>query len=299
MLTNTKGYMAALLLGALCSVALAGPAEDAAASKKQGDELLAKADFTGALKAYAAAAKADPSNMAYRNEYAILRQVITRRDALAVEKNPEKWLANARALHSYYRSRKINEEALAVDKQLFERRKDADSAIMLADTYLALDKASEAEQVLAGLPADQQGPEVLMIQAIAQARQEKLDQAKQTAGKVKLAADASPGVLYNYACMQARIGDKAGATTTLTSCFEQIPPSRLAGMKDVAKQDRDLASVVGTPEFAAALKVESKVKESSCSGGGNCGSCAKKGGCSSGGGQAGCSDHKEAPAEAK
>lgn len=298
MLVKVKGYVAALLIGGLCTAVFAGPAEDAAASKKQGDELLAKADFGGALKAYAAAAKADTSNVAYRNEYAILRQVITKREALAVEKNPEKWLATARALRSYYASRKLYEEALGVDKQVHERQKDADSAVMLADTYLALDKAADAEQVLAAVPADKQTPEVLIIQGIALARQDKVDQAKALAEKAKLPADAGPGMLYNYACLQARIGDKAGAASTLTRCFEQIPPSRLAAMKDIAKADRDLATVAGTPEFAAALKTESKVKESSCSGGGNCGSCASKGGCSSSG-KAGCSDHKESPAEAK
>ncbi|HOA74047.1 MAG TPA: hypothetical protein PL151_21180 [Phycisphaerae bacterium] len=295
---NRVAAFAAVVLGTWCGMTFAGAAEDAAASKKKGDELLAKADFDGALKAYAAAAKADSSNPQYRNEYSMLRQVITLRERLSVEKNPEKWQAGARALRNYYNSHKLYEEALTLDKQLHEKVNSVDSAISLAGSYLALDRAAEAEQVLAAIDPAKLTPEAMIIQAIAQARQSKMDQAKAAAEKIKLPADAGPNLLYNYACLQARIGDKAGAGATLTRCFEQIPPSRLAATKEIARQDPDLAALAGTPELAAALKTESKVKESGCSGGSSCGSCAKKGSCSSasGGSKEGCSSHTEAPA---
>lgn len=298
MTRNAKRLFVAALMSAMCGMAFAGPAEDAAAAKKQGDELLAKADFNGALKAYATAAKADSSNAEYRNEYSILRRVIAMREAIGVEKNADKWMTSARGLRSYYHGRKLYDEALTLDKQIHEKLNSADSAVMLADSYLALDKAPEAEQVLAGVPQDKATPELVIMHAIAQARQNKMDAAKATAEKVKLPADADPSMLYNYACLQARIGDKAGASATLTRCFEQVPPSRLEATKSHAKQDRDLASIAGTTEFAAALKTQSKVKESGCSGGSSCGSCANKAGCSSGGAKAGCSDQKEAPAAA-
>jgi tetratricopeptide (TPR) repeat protein len=291
--------LAMTCVASICGLAWAGPAEDAAAAKKKGDDLLAKADFDGALKAYATAAKTDMNSPEYKTQYMVLRQVMTIRQDLPKEKNAEKWQSGALKLRSFYHSRKLYNEALPLDKQIHEKLNNGESASLLADTYLALDNAVEAEKLLSGLDAAKTSPDTLILLGISQARQKKMDAAKATAAKVKAPADAGPGFYYNLACLQARVEDKAGAAASLTRCFEQVPPSRLPSMKDFARQDKDLSVIAGSPEFAGALKVESKVAESKCSGGGNCGSCAKKGGCSSGGAAGGCSEHKEAPAEKK
>jgi hypothetical protein len=291
-----RKFLACMMVGAtgtFAQLAWAGPAEEAAASHKKGDELLAKADFDGALKAYAAAAKVDSANQEYRMDYSVLRRVISLRESLAKETNTEKFKTGARGLHSYYHTHKIYKEALALDKQLHEKLNNADSAGFLAESQLALDKNADAEKTVSGL-GDKATPQTQLLLGIAQARQKKVDEAKAVAAKVKLPADADAGVIFDVARLKALIGDKAGSAKELTRCFEMIPPSRLNAVKGIAKEDKDLASLAGTPEFAAALKAVSKVKESGCSGGSNCGSCSKKGSCASAGGdKKTCPDHKE------
>ncbi len=284
-------------LGA-CGAVWAGLAEEAAASMKKGDELLANADFDGALKAYASAARTDSANQDYRAQYAILRRVIGMREDLAREQNPRKWETSARALHSFYLSRKIYSEALDLGRRIHDRLNTAESAAMLAESLLGADRNQEAEQVLAGL-GQKATPQTDILLGIAQARQQKLDQARAAAGKITLPADADAGIVFDLACLKALLGDKAGSAALLTRCFEMIPPSRLETVKEHARESKDLAAIAGSPEFAEALKTQSKAKESGCSGGTSCGSCSKKGGCTSSADKKSCDDHKEAAPEKK
>lgn len=265
----------------LSSAALAGSAEDAAALYAKGNDQIAKADFDGAVKSYAAAAKKDSSNAEYRNEYSLLRRMITMRDGLAKEKNPEKWQANATQLRSFYYSHKLYAEALPLDEEFHKRQKSADSAAQLAETQLAMGKDADAEKMLTGLDEKAVSPQTQILQGIALARQNKMDAAKAVAGKVKLPADAGAGTMFDMACLKSLTGDTKGAAELLTKCFEQTAPSRLERVKNYVKNAKDLSAMTGTPEFATALKTESKVKESGCSGGGDCGSCGSKGKCSS------------------
>ncbi len=275
--------------GTLC---WAGPAEDAAAVFSKGAALLAKADFDGALKAFTAAAKTDPSNMDYRNQYSILKRVITMREGLAKEKNPEKWKASALALRSYYHSNKIYNEALALDSDMHARLNSAESAGMLAQTQLAMGKPDAAEKTLSALDDKSATPETQILKGIALARQGKTEQARTIADKLALPDDAGPGLLYNAACLKSLAGDLKGAQSLLTKSFESTPPSRLDGMKTAAREDKDLAATVASAGFADVVKTASKVKESKCSGGSSCGSCPSKGKCSVGGDKpaAGCTE---------
>jgi tetratricopeptide (TPR) repeat protein len=274
--------------------AFAGSAEQAAKSFEQGNALLAKADFDGAIKAYAAAAKADPEKQEYRQQYAIVRRVMQMRDALTKEKNPAKWEQMAKALRGFYAGSSIYSEALAIDKQLHAKLNTPETAVMLAETQLAMSMNADAEKVLSGIDESKATPETRVMLGIALARQKKIDEAKAAAAKCTPKADAGPGFLYDLACLKALTGDSAGAVETITKAFENTPPSRLARMKSHAKEDKDLASVAGTDGFAKALKAESKVKESSCSGGSDCSKCPSKGGCSGSGGASCTKDEKGA-----
>ncbi|MGB9625953.1 MAG: hypothetical protein ACPMAQ_13950 [Phycisphaerae bacterium] len=275
-------------VGMSASLAWAGAPDQAAKSFADGNALLAKADFDGALKAYAAAAKADPDKQEYRQQYAIVRRVVQMREAIAREKNPQKWEQMARALRGFYVNSGIYSEALAIDKQLHAKLNTPATAVMLAETQLALSMNADAEKVLSGIDEKSATPESRVMLGIALARQKKIDEAKAAAAKCKPTAEAGPGFLYDLACLKALTGDAAGAVEAITKAFEQTPPSRLERMKSHAKEDKDLASVAGTEAFAKALKTQSKVKESSCSGGSDCGSCPSKGSCGSAKGGSSC-----------
>ena len=279
----TRCFVSLALIGLLASgsVVRAGSAESAAQSFDEGNALLAKADFDGAAKAYAAAAKADPQNASYRDQYKTLKQIMKLREGLNKETNPEKWQSTAASLRSFYCDNKLFSETLALDLKNHEKLKTAESATLLAATQLELGQNAEAAAVLAGVEAGALPLDGQVLQGIAFARQAKLDAAKAVADKCTLPDDAGAEACFNAARLQALIGRSKDALAALTRSFELTPPSRLEAAKAVAKASPDFAALAAGPEFAQALETSSKVKESSCSSGKSCGSCPSKGGCSS------------------
>ncbi len=269
--------------------ALAGVNEDAAKLFAEGKALVAKADFEGAQKAFAAAAKLDSEKkLEYRQQYSMLRQVMQMRESIDKEKNEQKWQAMARALRSYYHQNKVYSEALALDKKVHEKLKNGESAAALAGTQLAMGLNEDAAKVIGGLDEKSMTAEARILLGIALARQKKIDEAKAAVAKCKLAADSDSGLYYDMACVKALVGESDEANALLTRAFELTPPSRLDAVKAHAKTDKDLASLVGSAGFEKALKTESKVKESKCSGGSSCGNCPSRGGCSSAKGGSSC-----------
>lgn len=275
------------------SLAWADAKEDAAKVFADGKALLVKGDFAGAQEAFKKAAKADPENAKYRAQYSIVRQVIQLRDAVDKESNPEKWQKTVGSLRTYYYQNQIWSEALSLDQKTYDKMKTPKAAADLAGTHLAMGKNADAVKLLSEIPEKDATPEILITLGIAQAREKKLDDAKATGAKIKLTDKASPALIYDMACLKALLGDTGAACDLLTQSFTQTPPSRLEGMKSHAKEDKDLASLASTDAFAKALKTESKVKESSCSGGSDCSKCPSKGGCGSGGSAEKCETEKK------
>jgi Flp pilus assembly protein TadD len=247
---------------------------------EQGKALVSQGDFDGAMQAFATAARADRSNAEYMQTYSLVRQVVMIQNALTTEKNTQRWEYYARALHTYYMSEKLYDFALALDTQIHERVNSAASAALLAETHLAMDKNAEAIELLSRLPADKTSVVTESLEGIALARLGKKDDALKHADLAKLADDDGPGVVYCVARLQAATGNVQQATTLLTRCFEQIPPSQLDGFKTHAKATPEFTALASTPEFAQALKTESKVVESSCSSGSSCAGCPMRGKCS-------------------
>jgi tetratricopeptide (TPR) repeat protein len=276
-----------LVAAALTPNALRAAAPDAGARDfADGQALLAKADFDGALKAYAAAAKADTANEEYRAQYSLLRQVIKMRERIDAEKNPEKWLSTAQGLHSFYLDHSIFTEALALERQMHAKLNTAESAAALASTELQMGMNAEAAELLGGLAEDAVTPQARALLGIALARQGKTEQARSVAEKCVLPADAGPGVLWDAARLRALLGDAGEAVKLLVRSFEATPPRHLDMAKQDTKESKDFASLLASAEFAKALETASKVKESGCSGGSSCGNCPSRGSCSSKGGHA-------------
>jgi len=273
---GTLAVVVSVLLAA--ASARGNTAEQAFAS---GEALLAKADFQGALQAFATAARADRANQQYLQHFAMVQQVIAMRSSLLAEKNPERWEYTARGLHSFYIGQGLYEEALALDEQMHSRLNTTTSATLLAETQLAMNLNAEAAQTLSTLDLNKQTAATRALAGLALARQGKLDDARQVAGAIQLASDASPGELYSAARLQAAVGNQEGALQLLTICFESLAPSRLEALKDHARQSPDFVSLASTEAFAQVLKTESKVAESKCSGGSRCAGCPMRGSCPS------------------
>ena len=272
-----------LLVGCVVSVAvpaLAEPAEEAAEAFATGEALLAKADFNGALQAFRTAAKTDPENREYAQQYAMLRQVIRMRRDCRKERDAERWLKMAGALRTFYHDHHLCAEALPLDQERHRRHRSAESAVLLAETQLASGMHSEAVELLSGLTKEQTSPRTRVLHGLALARQGQIDEAKMLAEEAGRATDeAEPHYFYDLARLQALVGDSKGAFQALIRSFELTPPSQLDAFKVEVQGCKDFNALVSTADFAEALETPSKVKESECSKGPGCGDCPRRAKC--------------------
>lgn len=254
-------------------------AETAAEAFAAGQSLLASGDFQGALKRFAKAARADQNNQEYAQQHALVRQVISLREALSKETDTDRWEYAARALHSFYLGHELYEQALVLDRQMHAKLNTALSAVTLAETALALDRAAEAAEVLAKLEPAKQTDGTRALHGVALARQGKTDDARAVAKSLHLTDDANPGVLYAAARLHAASGNDRQACDLLVRCFEGVAPSRLDSFKQHAQKTVEFTSLTRTSGFTQALQTKSKVAESPCSGGSRCSTCPMRGKC--------------------
>jgi tetratricopeptide (TPR) repeat protein len=276
---KTKSLMAGWVVAALLAVPGLARAESAQESFAKGETLLAKADFSAALEAFSAAARADRTNQEYMQHYAMVRRVISLRTRFESEQDPQQWEYLARALRAFYASERIYPEILALDQKLHARLNNAESAVMLAETQLSMEQNAEAVKTLSSLPAGQADAASRALLGIALARTGKRDETKQIAAAFALPEGAGPGLAYAAARLHGAAGDAAKALQLLKTCLEAVPASRQEGFQTHARTCPEFAAMASTADFAAALATPSKVHESKCSGGSSCAGCPMSGKC--------------------
>ena len=215
--------IASFLVGCVLSgprSALAGPEEEAAEAFVAGKALLAKADFDGALEAFETAARTAPENQEYKQQHAMLRQVIRMRRDYPKEQDAEKWLKMTGALRTFYHHHHLYSEALPLDEERHRRRRSAESAVLLAETQLALGMHSQAVEMLGGQAKEQTSPRAGVLHGLALARLGQIHEAKKLAAEPGQATDGEgPRYFYDLARLQALLGDPKGAFQALTRSF--------------------------------------------------------------------------------
>jgi len=271
----------AVLVAAVMTHPSAVLAESAREAYDNGEVLLAKADFNGAMKAFAAAARADRSTPEYYQHYSLVRQVIALRKRLDTERNSAYWQRTAQSLHSFYISNGIYSEALPLDKRVHARLDTTASAVTLAETQLAMDLNAEASAVLEALDAGKATTAARALLGVALARNGKVEEARQLAEAIKLSDKAGPGTLYSVARLHGEIDNTDEALGLLKRTFESIAPSRLEDFKNHARKSREFAALASMAAFAKVLETKSKIAESKCSGGSSCAGCPMRGKCPS------------------
>ena len=253
-------------------------AESAPDAFARGKSLLAKGDFDSALAAFAAAARGDLDNDSYRQQYGLVRRIVDLRKRLDGEKDPERWEYTARALHAFYLDQGLHGQAVGIGRKIHEKVNTAASALMLAETELAMNNNAEAEKMLAALDKDGKStPSTRALWGVALARLGKTADAKKLAQGLALPDDAGPQTTYAYARLQAVAGSADAAMVSLQKCFESLPASRLENFKEHARLCPDFATIASTAGFAKVMETESQVAESKCSGGSGCAGCPMRG----------------------
>lgn len=244
-----------------------------------GNLQLQKGNFNEALNAYTAASKADPNNAEYTQQAMLIRRVIMLRKSLDNTEFSPRWEKMALSLHAFYMTYKIYDEALALDKQAHEKMNNATSASLLAESLMAAGKNAEALALLEGLNGDKLNQQNRLYLGIALARMDR----KEEAGKIRDELNASEasdiGFLFDMARIHTLLNDSKQAYSLLTRCFENTPPSQLEQIKSFVKGCADFKPLMASADFKGVMQTQSKVVESSCSGGTSCGSCPSRANC--------------------
>ncbi len=267
-----RGLVVWFVLLGFGAAAWAGPPGAGAAAFRQGDELLAKGDFDGALKAYQQAAKAEPENQEYKIKALVVERVQEMRGSLDQTADSEKWLKLAQALHNFYDENDLNNESLALAMKAQVKLNSPESAAMLARSRLALGMNSEAASGLREVPEANVTEEIRVLLALAMSRQGQLDDARKVVKSMKMPEKADCRFSFDLARVQARLGLADDALQNLTCALENTPPPDLERVKSRVRVCEDFAALRENPGYAKAL--ESKSKLAGCAA--DCGKCPMK-----------------------
>jgi hypothetical protein len=156
------------------------------------------------------------------------------------------------------------------------------SALILAETQLAMNRVPEAVEVMSRLPEAKHTAASRAVQGIALVRNGQVDAARKIADEIELSEGVGPGTIYAVSRLNAAAGNPDSACKLLARCLQATLPSQQAAFKTHAQACPEFASLVGTADFTAALETESQVAESACSGGSSCATCPMRGQCSGG-----------------
>lgn len=243
----------------------------------QGNIALGQGNFENALALYKEASDLMPQKQEYAGQHALVRRVIKIRGNLEKEQNVNRWLQTALSLRAFYGTWKIYGEMLALDHKIHAKVDNADSASLLAESYLLSAKPAEAQALLAQFAGQESTPMCQILSALALARLGKNEASQAVLKELQLDADStSPIMLFYLAGVHASLGANDKAIAVLINTFEQTPPSLLAIMKQRAQEFPDFAALVATTEFRQALETKSQIKESGCSSGKDCSTCPKR-----------------------
>ena len=252
----------AVVLMAISAVTVwAGPKTDAYSNFNHGNDLLTKGDFDGAYWAYKAAARLDQANEKYRGKMHDVRRIMKLREALGQTKNPDKWLAVAKQLHTFYLDNSVRMEALTIAGKIHSQEGSAESAALLARTRLEMGLDTDAAEGLRSVTEMKVNAQLRVLMGIALARQGKTNDAEKLLQTVKEPPETGEQFLYDLARLQAQVGTPRDAFRSLRRCFEATPPSQLATMKKRAQQCADFASLKQKTEFAQVFETQSKISE--------------------------------------
>lgn len=251
-------------------------AADAPKSFADGQALLAKADFEGALTAFKAAAEAAPDQAEYLQEYALLRRIVKAQKQLTQEQDQSRWLKLAEAVQVYYTDHHLAGPALDLATEMHAKQPTAESAELLADAQLTAGKDEDVAKLLAGTPAEQHTPRSNVLQGIALAHLGRAADAQAVLAKTEFPKDASARLNFDAARLNALLGNDQVALDLLKAALEATPGPALEGVRTQAKASPDFAKLASTDGFKATLKTESKAK-AACGSKEACGNCPSKG----------------------
>lgn len=245
----------------------------------KGEKALDEGDVEGALDAYRAALLESPEHPTYSRRASVLKRIVRLRRYVATEQPPEKWAVAAATLHAFYLDEGLADQALKLDRLAHTRRKNAGTAIRLAEALLELNRNAEAGALLEERSQPTFHEHVLL--GLALSRLGKSSAAKRIRTGLAIKEDSSPAQIRDLARLDARLGAHSEALALLRTSLEKTPKEGLAAARGRIERCDDFTALRKLPAYGETMKTRSKVGES-CSGGTSCGTCPSRGDCSEG-----------------
>ena len=241
-----------------------------------------KQDFKAALMVYAKAARANPSSVYYKNQFALLRRIIKMNRALTVETNPKKWTSYAKAVRSYYYTQGYYTQALELDMQAFKKFPEPSFAVNKLESLLLLNKNQQAAELLThnSLKANTD-MRLSTLRLVCLSRTNQTDKALASAESIKIDPRKYPETLLDLARVYKAANKDKLAMACLKQFLEHTVPTALPGMRRMAENCTEFNTLLNTKSFQAVLATQSKVSQSGCTGGSSCASCKLKSKCAS------------------
>ncbi len=252
--------------------------------------ILEQGDYDAALKAYAAAARQNTAEPYYKDQYAILRRVIKMKRAMEkYAKQPTlseakltKWKSYYQAIRGYYYDQGFYSESISLDKTAFERLKTDSEAINYLESLLILNKTSEAQTLIAkSSDAQKASPGFAALTALLDARAGKTVNVAETEKKLNADPQTNPRGFVYLGCVYQIQDQQKKAFKAIATALENTPPTQITMTRKLIDRMQDFKDVRQEEKYLAAVKTESKVYQSGCTGGSSCNSCSLKDTCPS------------------
>lgn len=257
----------------------------AQAVEKQVRQLIDKnQDYKAAVLAYAKAARANPTEQHYRNQFALARSVAKMEAAMAKEPVAAKWKGYAEAVRTYLYGKGCYQAALAVDQAAWEKFKNAATGVLKIETLLLIGQEAQAKEVAATVTKAE--PETVparwqTLQPVLLAHTNQVDQALAAVADITIDPKQDPTCLFDLARIYKAANKTDEALGTLRLFLEHTIPTEMATSRNMIALCADFQDLKDQDAFKTVLATESKIAQSDCTGGSSCSSCSLRGKCSS------------------
>jgi hypothetical protein len=232
-----------------------------------------------ALNEYAAAAKADPQEEYYRQQYVFLQRVTKMQSLLTTELNIEKWKSYAKAVRGYYYYKGYYTLALQIDLKAAGKFKNVDYAANALETLLLAGKNADAAKFAEQNIFTDKSVRYQTLNLVLEAANGHAAKAVESLKVIKIDPNSNYKSYFDSARIYSAANDKDKTLSNLKSFIENSPPTEHNSAKTMIVKSTSFSALQGSDELKMVLETASKGKI--CTPGSKCKSCKTKGRCSS------------------
>ncbi|OHB53186.1 MAG: hypothetical protein A2Y12_06790 [Planctomycetes bacterium GWF2_42_9] len=229
-----------------------------------------------ALNEYAAAAKADPQEEYYRQQYAFLQRVIKMQSLLTTELNIEKWKSYAKAVRGYYYYKGYYTLALQIDLNAAGKFKTVDYATNALESLLLTGKNVDAARFAEQNIFTDKSVRYHTLNLVLEAANGHVAKAVESLQAIKIDPNTEYKSFFDCARIYSAANDNDKTLSNLKSFIENSPTTENNSAKTMILKSTSFPALQGSDELKTVLDTASK---KICVPGSKCESCKTKARC--------------------